>query len=81
MLDRFLKNREVRIRVAKTDPDSQEATEFEPTEVIDPEVISEIATDVVAKVAIAIGGLMALGIILHTISEVIINKSKHDEDE
>jgi hypothetical protein len=81
MLDRLFKNREVRIRVAKTDPDVQEDTELETTQVLDPEEISQIATDVVTKVAIGIGALMALGIVLHTISEVIINKSKQDDED
>jgi hypothetical protein len=80
MLDRLFKNREIRIRVARSDS-LEETTEAPVTLFDDPDAFKNAAQDVVKYAAFAISGILVLGAVLHTISELIIKNADSNEDD
>lgn len=74
----FLKNREIRIRMAKT-PQNEDATpETEERFKVEPEQLNAIAKDFMKYSAIVIGCVIAASVVLHTISELIIQSANKD---
>lgn len=77
----FLKNREFRIKMVKTPQNDEFAPEMEERPHVDPEQIAKIAQDLVTRVAITIGVVIAAGVAMTTVSEIILKKTKSADKE
>jgi len=82
----MFKNREFRVRIAKINDNTPEATQERFT--IDPEQIGDVTKDVmfvghaltkdlVKHTAKAVAGVIVLTVVASTIGDVIVNKSKN----
>lgn len=77
----FLNNREIRIKVAKTPQNENEAPEMEERIYVDPEKIAKIAKDLVKHTAIAVGAVLVASKVLDTLSEIAIKKTKSADNK
>lgn len=82
MFNRFLESREMRVRVARIeDPEETPVPAAEPEPQLDLEKIADLTKEILKYGAIAAGCLFAAVTIVHTVSEVIINKSKNEDND
>lgn len=75
----MFKNREFRIRVAKTNDPIEETSDTKKYPFEDPEQMNAIAKDFVRSAAITVGCVLVAATALHTISEILINSSKKNQ--
>ena len=82
MFNRFIENREMRVRVARIeDPTEETAPVIEEVPNVKPDEIADLIKDVVKYTGITVGCVLGGLTILHTISEVVINLSKNSDKD
>lgn len=79
MFNRILRNKEVRIRIAKTDENDTAPVAME-APLVDPETIVPMIKDVIKTAAIAVGSVIVLSIVAGTVGDVIVEKTKQNND-
>lgn len=80
MLEKFMKNHELRVRMSKTEP-SEESTEMEIVPPVDPDEYAKFIKDVVKYTTISIGVLAGGLMILNTISKVVVNMTENNDKD
>lgn len=81
MLEKFMKNHEIRVRMSKTEPSEEPTTEMDVVPPVDPDEYTELIKDIVKYTAVTVGVLAGGLMILHTISEIAINMSKNNDKD
>jgi hypothetical protein len=77
----FLKNREIRIKVAKTPRSEDASTPMDGRFNIDPEKIKEISQEIVKYTSIAVIAVIATAKILDTLGDIAVKKTKSADEE
>lgn len=77
----MFKNREIRIKLAKTPQTENDPITMEERFNVDPEQIAQIAKDLLKHTVIAVGVVIVTKSVLTTLSQIIINKSESKDTE
>jgi hypothetical protein len=76
----MFRNREIRIKLAKTNAPTEETSDTKTFPFEDPEVMKDIAVDFLKKTAVVVGCVLVVSTVLHTLSEIAINASKKNDE-